>query len=424
MVSYNIELSQRANKSGLWTIYIRATENRKLKRIKTQIQIAKDQFNPQAKWGRWIRSSNPKSVKYNADLEDLINSYKEKAEILKKDGQSVLQRLDSGPVDEQLISVKTYFNEVLENLKIEKSYIHYKSSKSMLTRFQVFVGEVLPLQSITPDHVHRFKISLIEKKLSNVTINNIMKKIHNALIPALRTELIDKDPFRAHDPLPEKAATKQRLNDEQIKKLEELELNTDRDKNWPFHTRNMYLFSYYNAGIRVADLIQLRWVNITSDGRLEYEMNKTGHKKSISLNKAALRILSLYKSVNIKKNDYIFPVLDNKAHYASFKTYEEKSKMNFDEKEELFKALTSKTSQINNNLKVLSDKIKLQKPITFHTSRHSFADKARRSMKKSEKITMYDIKNMLGHSSVVTTEKYMSSFDKDSLDEAMSNIFD
>ncbi|WP_090331772.1 tyrosine-type recombinase/integrase [Dyadobacter koreensis] len=137
----------------------------------------------------------------------------------------------------------------------------------------------------------------------------------------------------------------------------------------------MYLFSYYNAGIRIKDLLQLRNLNIKS-GRLEYEMDKTGHIKSIPLNKKALKILAIYYDKEADPKHYFFPVLDNDTEFAEYITYQEKKKMSFELRKKLFNAISSHTAQVNNNLKIISDKIELESPITFHTSRHSFAEKA------------------------------------------------
>jgi site-specific recombinase XerD len=423
MPSYNTELSQRANKHGFYVVYIRITENRKMKRIATDVMIPKEHYNPKAKYGRWVRASNMEHAKLNRIIEESIEKIQRQVAIQVAGGGEVLKGKFDSNGEIGGITVKTHFENTLEAMKVEKSFIYYKGAKSMFTRFQEFVGEDTRLADITPDHVQRFKIHLIGTQIKNVTINNIMKRIHNTFIPAMRMNLIDKDPFRSHDTLTEVAESKQRLTDDQIEAMENLTINTDNPKNWLFHTRNMYLFSYYNAGIRVADLMQLRHNNVTADGRLEYEMDKTGHKKSIKLNKAAVAILAYYQNPLAKKTDYIFPVLDNEAPYAAYITYSQKKAMSFDMKEALSLATSSKTSQINNNLKTISKLIKLDKSITFHTARHSFADKARRSMKGSQKITLFDIKNALGHKSIVTTERYMNELDKESLDEAMDDIF-
>ncbi|WP_138481496.1 tyrosine-type recombinase/integrase [Dyadobacter bucti] len=424
MASFNVEINPKPNKHGFHTVFVRITVARKLKRFKTSVAIPLEHFNAKGKYGRWVRTINPRQAKLNHQIDEFIQQLKLRVEKIEEKGLPVLVEMNKPYINEGVTTVKMHLDSVLEEMKVEKAYIYYNGAKSMFSRFQNFVGDNTPLNVIDTDHIQRFKIHLISTKISNVTINNILKRIHAAFISAVRSNLIERDPFRAHDTLPELPSKKQRLNDEQIQKLEELELRTDKKINWPYHTRNMYLFSYYNAGIRVADLMQLRHGNITSDGRLEYEMSKTGHQKSIALNKKAKDILAIYSNPDAKPTDYLFPVLDNTAEYAKYLTYADKKKMGFHLRELLQTAISGKTSQINNNLKVLSAQIGLDKSITFHTARHSFADKARRSMKKSDKITMYDIKNALGHKSILTTERYMNSFDKESLDEAMSDIFE
>ncbi|GAB2784443.1 site-specific integrase [Rhabdobacter roseus] len=421
------ELNNRPSRDDLYTIYIRIIENRKKKRIKTDLAIPKEHFNPKAEYGHWVKRKDPKHAKYNRQIEKAIIELQEEIQWIRDQGLPVFESInrEPDPNSESTLTVQQHFDSILEATKVEYSYIYYKGSMSKLNRFADFIGTEVPLTDVNPEHIRLFKLHLIEKKLSNVTINNIMKAIHNAFLPALRAGTIEKDPFRANTSLTEYPSQKPRLTDEQINQLEALYLKSDKAKNWTFHARNMYLFSYYNAGIRVADLIQLRRGNITPDGRLEYEMDKTGHRKSIALNAGARRILDIYFNPMANPMDYLFPVLDSNAPYAHYITHREKKDMDFELKKMLFNAITTKTSQINNNLKIVSEAIELGFNITFHTARHSFADKARRSMKKEgSKVTMYDIKNALGHKSVVTTERYINSFDKESLDEAMGSIFD
>lgn len=49
-----------------------------------------------------------------------------------------------------------------------------------------------------------------------------------------------------------------------------------------WHTKNCFLFSYYCAGIRVGDLVQLRWRNV-QNGRLNYQMGKNHKVKDLVL---------------------------------------------------------------------------------------------------------------------------------------------
>ena len=58
------------------------------------------------------------------------------------------------------------------------------------------------------------------------------------------------------------------------------------------------------------------------------------------------------------------------------------------------------------------------KPLSMHISRHSFAHIAQESGAESSAI-----KNILGHSNLATTERYMGSFDTSKTDETLRNVF-
>jgi integrase len=153
-------------------------------------------------------------------------------------------------------------------------------------------------------------------------------------------------------------------------------------------------------------------------------MDKTGRKKSIKMNKSALAILVKFKKPGAEPHHYIFPILSNTEPYCKFVTYHEKRTMPWEIRTKLHNHISANTSQINNNLADIFTLLELEKKISFNTGRHSFADKARRAMKTSNKITLLDIKNSLGHKKIDTTEKYINSLDYDSMDEAMDSIFD
>ena len=103
---------------------------------------------------------------------------------------------------------------------------------------------------------------------------------------------------------------KDKLDIEEIKKIESLEL-TEGSLIW--NCRNYFLFSFYCAGIRVGDLIQLRWENITPDSRICYEMGKNHKARDLKLVSQARSILMHYYKEDAKPSDYIFPMLDSNA---------------------------------------------------------------------------------------------------------------
>ena len=67
---------------------------------------------------------------------------------------------------------------------------------------------------------------------------------------------------------------------------------------------------------------------------------------------------------------------------------------------------------------LLAQKAEINKKLTYHFARHSFAEIAR-----TKGVPLYDISKTLGHSSLAITEQYLSSFDENSLKNAMDKIF-
>ena len=72
----------------------------------------------------------------------------------------------------------------------------------------------------------------------------------------------------------------------------------------------------------------------------------------------------------------------------------------------------------NKNLKKIAEQAEIDKPLSMHISRHSFAYIAQNSDVESSVI-----KDILGHSNLITTEKYMGSFDNTRTDETLRNVF-
>ncbi|WP_041616085.1 tyrosine-type recombinase/integrase [Spirosoma linguale] len=158
--------------------------------------------------------------------------------------------------------------------------------------------------------------------------------------------------------------------------------------------------------------------------RLEYQMSKTGEFMSTRLTRKAREILDLFARENASPTSYIFGALSDQAAYAPYVSYEQKKKMPRELAVRLFNDISSVQTQINGELKILAQKAGIAGKLTFHTARHSFADRARRKMKESKNISIDDIRQALGHTKLDTTQRYLNSFDREGLDSAMSAIFD
>lgn len=72
----------------------------------------------------------------------------------------------------------------------------------------------------------------------------------------------------------------------------------------------------------------------------------------------------------------------------------------------LYKDISAKNTRINKYLKKIAVLIEIEVPLSMHMSRHAFAHIA---LEKG--VESAAIKDLLGHSNLATTERYMGGFD-------------
>jgi len=190
--------------------------------------------------------------------------------------------------------------------------------------------------------------------------------------------------------------TKRKINREDIIKIQ----NHDAPLNtYLFLSKNIFMFSFFCAGINFHDIAHLKWSNIKS-GRIEYYRRKTGGLFSIAVNKDIQNILNIYKNPK-KTSDYIFPILDD-SHVTPQQQYDRICKVR---------------SHVNINLRELASTLEIDTHITTYVARHSWANIQK---KKGTKTSV--IKELMGHQTEEQTEEYLSSLDPSILDMANKNI--
>tara|TARA_R110001606_G_scaffold310156_1_gene457162 strand:- start:205 stop:864 length:660 start_codon:yes stop_codon:yes gene_type:complete len=187
------------------------------------------------------------------------------------------------------------------------------------------------------------------------------------------------------------------LDETEIRKIEELDLGP-RTSVW--HTRNVFLFSFYLAGIRISDVLRMRWSDIVAD-RLYYKMSKNDKADSLKLPIPVITILSYYREDKRTKSDYIFPELktipikDSKAIYSRIKT---------------------SIKRLNSNLTIIANLAGIDKKITNHIARHSFGNIA------GDKVSPQMLQKLYRHTHLSTTIGYQGNFIHKNADEALNAI--
>ena len=427
--SFNLELQTRPTRQGTYPVWIRITEDRKHRRIKTSIELNKiSDWNPKGKPDGKVRKSEPHYQQWNDTLASELNSVeaacKENKELTL---DSVVDAIKEGDKSHPE-SFMDYAKEKVEESRASQSIGTYKHYKCVLNKLQGYLDSKnktdLSFSEVNVQFVKSFKAYLGEaenqrnfgRTLDEVTISSNLKKLRKLVFEAVADGKIDSDkcPF-GKGKLAIAASTqskKEKLEADELCRIMALDLEKG---GMEWHTRNAFLFSFYCAGIRVGDLMQLRWENIDG-GVLSYQMDKNGKLVDYSLPADALKILDCYKDGRCLPSDYIFPFLDSKAAWA-VESHKGSKTMNQDLKNELFNQIASKNVLINRSLKVIALKAKVHKKVTFHTSRHTFAYLGMKS-----NLSPAMMKKLLKHSSVKTTEVYMGSFNNQEESKAIDKV--
>ena len=431
MATFTFEIKNRPNRAGKFPIYLRITQNRKHKRIKTTIELnRKNDFNPKAKQENWIKKQEPNHKKWNDILAKELERGKDAFRKLEEEGLATSEMMASVINNKgKPSSFLDYAREKTRGIFNEGGIRNWKKYNGFCNKLEDFLKENkktdLPFAELSPDLLSKFKSYLHtlhnerepEKMLHPNTIALNLRIFKTIVNKAVKEGLIkpEKNPFLSFENKTIKT-TKEKLTDEELERIKNLELE-EGSRIWD--ARNIFLFSFYCAGIRIGDLLQLRWLNITPEGRLIYYMGKNHKKRDLLLIHPAKEILQQYRKEGAKPTDYIFPLLKNNEPFAGAISPEDKETLSPEMKQKLNERLSSKTSIVNNNLKKIKELAGLNKKLTSHIARHTFAYKA-----KQAGIPDGRIKGILAHSSLKVTEGYMGEFSTEEDDKVLSSIFE
>jgi integrase len=402
MASYNIELNSKPVKgSDEHKLLLRVTVNRKHSRLKTDHAIHSKHFNPNPKQNKYVRNSHKKHATINADIDDLIQKAKEAVKSLENEkkyisAESIKQRM----IQVDYSSVIEFAKSVIHSMEQNNQVGSVKKYTTLVGRLEEYKkSDDLYFVELTHSFLEKFYVFLKSKGNSDTTASKYLETLrtiyNKATVDGITSQLAN--PFMnfkaKRDPV-----NKERLTEKEIKLVEDLDLS---EGTLIWHVRNAFMFSFYCAGIRASDILQLNWNNIV-DGRLVYQMHKTSRHHSLKLHERPIKILDLY-GPGIP-DAFIFPFLKNDVNY--------------DDPTFRYNQLNAKTSLMNKYLGLIATKAGIEKKISTHTARHSFADIARQ---KTDNI--YNLSKTLGHSSIKITEVYLASFDEKAVDDTMDEVF-
>lgn len=442
ITTFALILNSRPNRDGMYAIYIRIIQDRKMTKVKTPVDVWKKDWNSKgAGTESWVRQSDPEYSTKNdvlrKELARVKNTYYKLKETSAATPKRIIEAIANGEASKTFLKVEAggmtgFAVERTQQILDAGGIRNWKCYKGFLKKLAGFLDnkmsnkKELLFSEITPEFLTRFDAYLhtlhnsrSKKEAGKMLHPNtiaVVLKVFKALMK--QAEVLGyitpaKNPFLVFKYSKVKTE-KEKLDTAEIQALEALEL-AEGGLDW--HSRNCFLFSFYCAGIRAGDLLQLRWLNVEG-GRLNYQMGKNHKTRDLKLVAQAAAILDLYRTEASKPTDYIFPFMDNRKTYASAISQADRDTLPSDMKQKLFEEISIKNALINKSLKRLAEKAGISKKVSMHISRHSFAKAAAQKGIESNKV-----KVLLAHSKLQTTEGYMGNFSTDENDKALESVF-
>lgn len=400
--SASIILRKKPNKKGLYPLAIRITKFRKSTYLFVGHCIEQKYWDDTK---CLVKKSHPYAGRLNTLL---LTKLAETNKIL-LELQAERKDYSASQIKKE-ISFKNRNNNFFDTADAHLKEIRTSNNYGRLSVDKAIIGHIskfnkskhLSFLDLDENYLKKYIAYLRNKPtISERTIANHLVLIRLLFNRAIRSGLVDgkfypfgKDKIKIKFP----EANKVGLTREEIKKIENLRDLTSEQH----HARNIWLFSFYLAGIRIADVLKLRWSDIY-DNRIHYTMNKNSKLVSLQLPEKVTNILREYIENKREVNDYIFPEL---------------KMIDPSNKKKIFDKSKRANRVINAFLAEIAEKAGITKKLSMHIARHSFGNIA------GDRIPVQMLQQLYRHSSVTTTMMYQSYFINKETDKALNSVID
>jgi integrase/recombinase XerD len=386
----------KINNKGKAPIHLRIIKNRKISYIATGYMIPEENWDSvnnkvDKKYPNSVRINNHIFQRY-AELNDTVISLETENKTL-TNRQLKNQVIGSKPSD-----FFEFANKVLENYLLDGQIGTYDRCKSVIHKLNKYTsGQSLTFNEITPEYLAKYEKYLKTKQGNSInTVHSNFKFIRKVFNDAINQDLVslNSNPFLKFKMKVEKTS-REFLSEDELKLIENYQATPGT--RLELH-KDMFVFSAYTGGIRVSDLLQMQWKDFDGE-KIKFIIKKTGTQISIKVPAKALKIIEKYKPKKPKSDSFLFPALSPDIDLTN--AYE------------IDKAISGTTAYINKNLKIIANKIELEKKLSFHISRHTWATRA-----LTMGISIDKVSKLMGHSNLKETQIYAKIINK-SLDDAM-----
>lgn len=386
-------------KDGTFPIALRITENRKSKFLFTGEYILEKDWD---KLKGLAKRSHPNSSRLNNMLMKKITEAHDMALEVesseKKHSVSTIAKKIIGENRYDFFKISEIF---LKNLLKRKKYNQHYNQEKRLDIFNSFLGrKELSFTDLDVTLLKDFKAYLLyERKVTERTAINYLMLIRTIYNFARKEYHVDdgnypfgKGKIQIKFPESEKIG----WNSEEVQLLETANDLTIAQR----HAVNAWLLSFYFAGVRVADIIKLKW-SAFKGGRLYYRMGKNNKLVSLIVPEKAKEILAQYAKYKKSNEDLVFPFLKG---------------TNLNNEKRVTTRIKTITRNLNRRLQIVAENLGVDKKLSMHIARHSFGQIS------GDKIPIQMLQKLYRHSSITTTINYQSNFMHKETDDALEKI--
>jgi integrase/recombinase XerD len=359
----------KIDKNGLAPIYIRITKDRRVRNISSSIKVQPNHWDDSKKE---ILRGHKNSARFNALLATKYAEVQNSVIDLEQTNKSITtKQLKEKVYGKKAVSYFEVAEQLLETYKEKNNYGTYDKCKSMVTKTKEFLdGKDVFFQDIDPLFIANYEKWLrVEKKNKVNTIAGNLRFIRRVFNRAVRYDLIEHNlnPFLKIKIVTEKTS-RVYLTEDELARIVALELK--EGTRLDLH-RDMFVFACYAGGPRISDLLTMKW-NQYDGVHIQFTSMKTITQVEIKLPDKALAIIKKHRPDEVDGNHFLFPMLDNNLdmNHARY----------------LDTSISRANSYINKNLVEIGKKAKIDKYISFHVSRHTWATRALRKGISIEKV--------------------------------------
>lgn len=410
----------KANASGKRSLYLQYVINSTPVFRTTGILLQDDEWDATA---QMIKRKVKDSARLNAQLQEIRRKVDVQiAEFLQGNHlltTAVVKKMIAGEYTTKdnakrmdLVTYALEYNERrydAQEITEKTRYNHEKTIKAFAKYLETETGDpTLPLSSLTVEVMDKYKAHCISKlKNKPQSVNKKLEPLSKAvsyaakndLIPLSLATLIQETRFldtpTRYDPNADDGKVRY-LTSEQMTSLLEVYYKVSFSRTRDFI--DMFLFSFHACGLRASDVITLEWSNIDWENRqLTKILVKRKNSNTIPLSDSAIKILEHWKARNLNSR-FVFNLLPEKFNLKNDKL--------------LTKTINNQNRTIRQSLAVVGQKLTPKfKDLSMHVARHTFAVMAL----NDRGIDLYTISRLMGHASVLVTEKVYAQFLGDTL---------